>query len=139
MIALTAGFAWFVLMLGLYAYCLARRWWMVAALAVLLVAAYLAAAEVMGRAKPIELEWRSFRPKVIAYVLDEPRAIYVWLDLSPPRSYRLPWSIENAQELQDGMKTEGGVSMELKPFDLGPERRDPVIHRDPQQANPPKR
>lgn len=66
---------------------------------VLTVCAYV---DIIGHPSPL-------RPKgkVIAYVLDEPRAIYVWLQVEgKPYAVQLPWSIQQAQQLIKQKKIE---------------------------------
>ncbi len=60
--------------------------------------------ETSGASKPLWLEWRNIDDsRVVAVVMDEPRGIYLWLLCSGetrPRSYALPWTISEANDIQ---------------------------------------
>lgn len=111
-------------------------------LAVVLFAAFAGAhVEALGRPKPIAWEWHQLpaRTPVLAFKLEEPRAIYVWLDLGEPRAYALPWSKEVAQALvqarRQGEADGTGIEMQTG---AGPRSDQPTFHARPQPANPPK-
>jgi len=44
-----------------------------------------------------------FEIEVHAFMLEEPNYIYVWTTGIPPISYRLPWDLEQAKKLTDGV------------------------------------
>lgn len=84
-----------------------RKWLALLALALMVPAAIVGVHELLGRPKPVALEWVHDFPggaTVIGYRLQEPDAIYLWL-LFPgetePRAYALPWNLDTAKELQD--------------------------------------
>lgn len=103
---------------------------------------------VMGHAKPVGLEWAARtlpEAKVIAAVLREPEAIYLWLELqpgAPPVAYVLPWDRETAEQLQgaeqQAEETGTGVMM-ARPFESGPRHEDePRFYPEPVPALPVK-
>lgn len=69
---------------------------------------------------------------VLGARIDAGEAIYVLLDGDPPRYYRLPYSHEAAEQLQEAMLGEGGAVMDAQEggrFDF---------HEAPVSAAPPK-
>ena len=60
--------------------------------------------EIKGTPKNINHEWRNINENtIISTYEDEPKAIYVWLisnESKEPKAYRLPWSIETAENLR---------------------------------------
>jgi hypothetical protein len=64
---------------------------------------------IIGSAKPVTLEWRHLAgSEIIGVKLVENVAIYLWLDRNgEPAAYKLPWSVGDAQSLQDGIKRMG--------------------------------
>lgn len=109
---------------------------------------YLSLAELLGRPKPVSLEWvQRHAPKanLVGASMRENEAIYVWLQLPDepePRAYRLPWSRQLAQQLQgaQAQAEKNGTGVEMKsPFEESMDRRDPVFHARPQEALPEKR
>jgi hypothetical protein len=113
---------------------------------VLLAMVYAGSTELMGRSKPLRLEWRNAsEAKVIAATMKENEAIYVWLDIegqSEPRSYALPWSQEMAQQLQRAMSDAQQNGTEVKmasPFEgEGLDDREPKFYAMPQPPMPDK-
>jgi hypothetical protein len=80
-----------------------------AAIFVLLVAIVFAGSlGLLGRPKPLRLEWRDAREaEVVSASLREGQGIYVWLQfdgVSEPCAYVLPWDIKMAQRLQTAMQ-----------------------------------
>jgi hypothetical protein len=104
--------------------------------------------DLLGRPKPVEQEWlMSQTPEadVLAGTYREGVGIYLWLqmaDLAEPRAYALPWSQQQAEQLQKAMREaerQGtGVRMRM-PFEqsLDP-RKPPQFYALPQPALPPK-
>ena len=113
---------------------------------VLLVAiVYGGSIDLLGRPKPVRLEWRDLQEaQVLGSSLRENQAIYVWLQASPdsePLSYALPWDMKMAQQLQTAME-EGeangtGVQMNLSK-ETGQDTREPMFYALPQPALPDK-
>jgi hypothetical protein len=124
---------------------LARRTLSVGIFVVLIAVVYGGCIELLGRPKPLRLEWRDATDaQVVSAVPVENKAIYVWLvmpDASEPCAYVLPWSLQAAQQLQDAMsKAEAdgtGVRMAL-PFEPSLDEREPMFYAMPQPAMPPK-
>jgi hypothetical protein len=113
---------------------------------VLLIAlVYGGSIELLGRPKPVRLEWRDMeKAQVLGASMREDQAIYLWLqfDGAPePKVYALPWSMQTAQNLQDAMQ-EGeargtGVEMTMS-LESGLDDREPKFHATPQPALPDK-
>jgi hypothetical protein len=108
---------------------------------------YASLAELLGRPKPVLLEWvqrHAPTANVLGASMKENEAIYVWLQMPgevEPRAYRLPWTRQLAQQLQGAQaqaeKNHTGVEMRA-PFEDSLERREPVFHARPQEALPEK-
>lgn len=85
-------------------------------IALLLPVTYLSLTELLGRPKPVNLEW-SYTvfadANVLATDLREGEAIYLWLQAdgaSVPRAYVLPWDLNVARQLyaaQQSAQTQG--------------------------------
>ncbi len=115
----------FALLLGAFIFVIlphagvARRALSVGIFVMLIAVVYIGASELLGRPKPLALEWRDVaKAQVLSAVPVENEAIYVWLTMpgSPePRAYVLPWSQSAAQQLQDAMgKAEAdGTAVEM--------------------------
>jgi hypothetical protein len=103
--------------------------------------------DLLSRPKPVAYEWfqaRSDEATVLAGTVREGESIYVWLQLDgadEPRSYELPWDREQAQQLQEAMRSaenDGtGVRMRL-PFEPTLDPEEPKFYALPQPALPPK-
>ena len=82
----------------------------IAVTALFLPLAYGSISELLSRPKPVSMEWaRRAKPeaRLIGASLQEGEAIYIWLQTpeSPePRAYRLPWSKETANQLQQAQR-----------------------------------
>ena len=113
---------------------------------VLVVVVYAGSAELLGRPKPLRLEWRDAQhAQVLGSSMRENDAIYLWLQFegdSEPRAYRLPWSIQAAQQLQtatqEGEANGTGVQMTMSAGDSGLDEREPKFYAAPQAALPDK-
>ena len=142
----------FALLLGAFVFLVLPRGrsWQRAASATLFVVliglAYAGSAELLGRPKPLRLEWRDAqKAQVLGSSMRENEAIYVWLqfgDGSEPRAYRLPWSIQAAQQLQtaaqEGAANGTGVEMTMSAGDSGLDDRELKFYATPQPALPDK-
>jgi hypothetical protein len=141
----------FALLLGAFIFLilpragLARRTLSVGIFVVLIAVVYGGAIELLGRPKPLRLEWRDAADaQVLSAVPVENEAIYVWLvtpDSSEPRAYVLPWSVQAAQQLQDAMsqaQADGTAVRMTMPFEPSLDDREPMFYAMPQPAMPPK-
>lgn len=116
--------------------------------ALLLPAAYVAQAELLGRPKPVGMEWLADAREatVLGSVKEEGKRILVWLKLegeSEPRAYALPWSRDTAEQLQGAEReaAETGTDVRMR-SPLGGEAsldtREPRFYAAPQPPLPPK-
>lgn len=102
----------------------------------------------LGRAKPVSLEW--LQPHIAqATVLGshpvEDEGIYLTLLLSQeqkePRLYRIPWDSRIAQQLMDAQTQaqEGGTQVIMShPFEASLDRDEPLFYAPPQPKLPDK-
>lgn len=108
---------------------------------------YLGFVDLLGRPKPVAMEWwreRADEATVLGSQLREGDGVYLWLQLAgsgEPRSYRLPWDEGTAQQLVEALreadKNGSGVRMRL-PFEPTLDRREPRFYALPQPALPDK-
>ena len=144
MIAIGAIYA---LLLGAYIFLVLpqagplRRVTSVGLFLILICVVYGGATELLGRPKPLWLEWRTAdRAQVVSAVPVENQAIYLWITVpaSPePRTYVLPWSQEAAQQLQNAMNEAeaDGTQVEMAMALAGdPDHAEPVFYA---RAQPP--
>ena len=101
--------------------------------------------ELLGRPKPLRLEWRdAAAAEVVSAVPVEGEGIYLWLKRPgsmEPRAYVLPWGIDAAQQLQTAMsdaEANGTVVQMAVPFEAGLDDREPKFYATPQRAQPAK-
>lgn len=135
-----------VVLLGAFIYWIlpSTRWRVFGTLGYVLFGAglYLTSFEMLGLPKPLYLEWRKLNnAKVISFFWIENKAIYLWLMVdNEPRQYALPWSTEQAQQMQDAQeKASGdGGDGELLFSDEGEEGDDKPKFRIPPKYLPPK-
>ncbi len=114
--------------------------------AVLMASSYGGFVELLGRPKPASLEWvaQNEEVTVVGARMREGEAIYLWLELespSEPRSYVLPWSQENAEQLQRAMQqveSKGGQIRMRGPFQSQQEAEKPLFYAQPQRPPDPK-
>jgi len=113
----------------------------------LLPLGYIALTDLPGRPKPVRDEWlhvRAAEATVLAFDLDEGRAIHLWLRLpgvDEPRAYRLPWSLLLARQLQEASRAaaKSGTAVAMRrPFEPSLDDREPKVYPLPQPALPPK-
>ena len=141
----------FALLLGAFVFLilpragLARRTLSVGMFVVLIAVVYGGCIELLGRPKPLRLEWRDAADaEVVSAVPVENKAIYVWLimpDSSEPCAYVLPWSLQAAQQLQEAMsqaEADGTAVRMTMPFESSLDDREPMFYAMPQPAMPPK-
>ncbi|PZV34005.1 hypothetical protein [Mesorhizobium kowhaii] len=142
----------FALLLGAFIFVIlphagfVRRTLSVGIFLALITVVYVGASELLGRPKPMTLEWRdTAKAQVVGAFPIENEAIYVWLTTpgsAEPRFYVLPWSQQAAQQLQDAMgKAEAdgtGVEMKMQATDAGLDTREPMFYARPQPALPTK-
>jgi hypothetical protein len=124
---------------------LARRSLSVGIFVLLIAVVYGGSIELLGRSKPLRLEWRDAADaQVVSAVPVENEAIYVWLlmpDSSEPCAYVLPWSLQAAQQLQEAMsqaEADGTAVRMTTPFESSLDHREPMFYAMPQPAMPPK-
>lgn len=113
----------------------------------LLPTGYIAFAELLGRSKPVVLEWwlaAAPEASVEGSLLLEDEGIHLWLrlgDSAAPRGFVLPWDEATAQALQDALdeaeRNGTGVRMRL-PFERSWDSREPQFYALPQPALPAK-
>jgi hypothetical protein len=141
----------FALLLGAFVFLVLPRgrvWQRTASASVfvlLIAVVYAGSIELLGRPKPVRLEWRDMeKAQVLAANMRENEAIYLWLqfDGAPePKVYTLPWSMQTAQNLQNAMEeseaTGTGVEMTMS-LESGLDDREPKFHATPQPALPDK-
>ena len=117
-------------------------------LTVLLMAtAYAGLVELLGKPKPVALEWAmQFVPEatVLGASMRENEAIYLWLQFdggSEPRAYVLPWHMELAKQLHQAMQRAeaNGTTVRMRgPFEFAHDPNEPMFYAEPQPALPPK-
>jgi hypothetical protein len=124
---------------------LARRALSVGIFVLLIAVVYGGSIELLGRPKPLRLEWRrAADAQVVSAVPVENQAIYVWLMMpnpSEPCAYVLPWSLAVAQQLQEAMsqaEAHGTPARIVMPFESSLDDREPMFYAMPQPAMPPK-
>ncbi len=113
----------------------------------LMAVGYVGLLELLGRPKPIELQWvfeQADEATVLAADLREGEAIYLWLrhaDGTEPLSVRLPWSLEQAKQLQDAMRQAeaNGTGVQMRrPFGNLAQEDGSLFYATPQPALPSK-
>lgn len=112
-----------------------------------LPALWFGAGELLGRPKPVRLEWwrqNVAEAEVLASRLREGEGIWLWLalpDTVEPRAYRLPWDRGLAEALLEARRRAEaagtGVAVRL-PFQPSLDDREPMFYPLPQPALPPK-
>jgi len=114
----------------------------------LLPVAYLSLTELLGRPKPVELEWSHSAftdAKVLASDFREGAAIYLWLQAdgtSVPRAYVLPWDLNVARQLYAAQQSAQSQGTPLRMRRKGPDQSDddaePMFYAAPQPRPPSK-
>lgn len=151
--ALTYGFAAMLVLIGLLGgigICAPRKLWTKAAalgvVALFLPVAYVSLAELLGRPKPMHLEWNQIEleeANVVGFQLHENEAIYLWLrveGIREPRSYVLRWNQQRAQQLHEAQREAqtNGTEVRVRRPSRSDEIDEPVFYATPQEALPPK-
>ncbi len=113
--------------------------------ALLLPAAYAAPASLLGRAKPVTLEWLGAKVQeatVLSATFQENDAIYLTLLWQQaPNLYKLPWNPKMAEQLQQAMREadrNGTHPMMKLPFEQSWDDREPRFYALPQPKMPDK-
>lgn len=123
-----------------------RRWVLLLAL-VQVALFYVATADLLGRPKPVSVEFvagRLDQSEVLAHHLRQDQAIFLWLRPEigdDPISYQLPWSERTARELHEASRQaeeRGGTVQLTMPVGDGTEGGEPSIGWTPPIAPPPK-
>ncbi len=113
----------------------------------LMTVGYVGLLELLGRPKPVELEWGlgdTDDADVLAAELQEGQAIYLWLrrdGAAEPLSYRLPWSLDQAKSLQEARRraeASGTATRMRRPFADHSEDDEPLFYAAPHAAAAPK-
>jgi hypothetical protein len=141
----------FALLLGAFIFLilpragLVRRALSVGIFVLLIALVYGGSIELLGRPKPLRLEWRDAADaRVVSALPVENEAIYVWLmmsESSEPCAYALPWSLQAAQQLQEAMSQAEAAGTTVRmtmPFEASLDDREPMFYAMPQPAMPPK-
>ena len=109
--------------------------------------AYASLVDLLSRPKPLALEWSSAKmadATVIASVMREGEAIYIWLQLpetDEPRAYVLPWDEARARELHEAKRKAEASNAQVKLRERSGEpldEREGLFYAEPQPAPPPK-
>ncbi len=115
--------------------------------ALLMAGGYGGLMEVLGRPKPLEVAWtaeKAGETTVVAARFREGEAIYLWLESEEapvPRAYVLPWSMENAKQLNEATRqaeAEGTVVQMRKQSEAETETDEPLFYARPQAPLPEK-
>ena len=115
--------------------------------ALLMAGGYIGLMEILGRPKPMQVAWTAEKAEettVIAAHFIEGEAIYLWLesgDAPVPRAYVLPWSMENAKQLNEATRqaeAEGTVVQMRKQSRAENESDEPLFYARPQAPLPDK-
>ncbi len=89
------------------------RWKIVAVVTFVLQTAIIfpGAFELLGKPKPVSLVFHDLKGStILAYTFVEGKSIYLWIDLNgAPMTLVLPWSTEDAQDIQDAMERAGKI------------------------------
>lgn len=109
--------------------------------------AYAGLNDLLSRPKPVAMEWwlsEAEEATVLGSQMREGESLYLWLQLpaeAEPRAYRLPWSQQMAQQLQQAIEQaeRNGTEARMRlPFEPTLDGREPKFYATPQPAMPPK-
>lgn len=145
-------FAAIALLTGVYLLIVGRSWPACAMFAMLIIGVAGTGVESLGQPKPLWSEYPApTEVTVLAYSLDEGRAIYLWV-LIPgapvPLAYALPWSEQKAAQLHTAGEAATAAHTALKgqlskakgkPGELGTKDDEKsIFYPAPRAPNPPK-
>ena len=114
---------------------------------VLMLTAHVSLVELLGRPKPVTLEWvmeATGEATVLGASMRENEAIYLWLAFdgdSEPRAYVVPWRLQTAKELQKATQqaqAEGTTVRMRRPFESTSDDSEPLFYAEPQPELPTK-
>ncbi len=115
--------------------------------AVLMVLGYAGFMEIIGRPKPMSVEWATEAIEdsaVVATRLREGEGIYLWLErrgTTEPRAYVLAWDPSNARQLQQALRQAEDQGTVVRMGAINDTRRaidQPLFYAEPQTAPPAK-
>jgi hypothetical protein len=121
--------------------------WAFCLTAALMPTAYAGFVELLGKPKPVTLEWArdaARQATVLGASLQEGKAIYLWVRLEEslvPRAYVLPWSRRQAEQLQDAMRQAeaNGSAVRMRGLaEVSQDSERSLFYAEPQPALPPK-
>lgn len=146
MTVLTLGFIVFAFILGAFAFTHVRSVIAVTVYLILLGVAYAAGINLLSRPLPWALAWGiPSHVQVVAYRLDEPHAIYLWLTwphMNTPRAYELPWNEQRASTLRraanEAKSTHRGLMMRIN-NNRTDSKNKRMFYPKPRPPLPPKR
>jgi len=113
--------------------------------AIFLPTAYFGLSEMLGRPKPVEMEWTQrnlSEAQVIGSRMEEGKAIYLWLGIdgmAEPRAYALPWSQELARQLHgaESNAKQSGTEVRMRsPFEASLDERQRMFYAAPPPPPP---
>lgn len=112
-----------------------------------LPAGYLALVTLLGRPKPIDLEWTAYQPDetvILASQMVEGEAIYLWAalpEVPEPRAFVLPWDEELAKQLHEAQRSaenSGGTVHARLPRGEQHQAGERMFYEAPPPPPPPK-
>lgn len=108
---------------------------------------YAGFSDLLSRPKPVALEWwlaHADEATVLGSQMREGQSLYLWLQVdgeAEPRSYRMPWDQQTAQQLQNALDEaqRNGTQARMRlPFEPTLDKRESKFYALPQPALPPK-
>jgi len=109
--------------------------------------AYASLTHLLGRPKPVALEWMNRAGQevtVLSTQLIEDKAIYLWIrlpDSDVPFSYGLPWNEQMARQIRDAEKAAERDGTQVKsriPFAKLSDESERMFYSEPRLPPPPK-
>lgn len=117
------------------------------ATALFLPAAYASLTHLLGRPKPVALEWAhraADEVTVLSTQLIEDKGIYLWIripNVEEPLSYALPWDEQLARQLHGAQRAAERDGTKVKsrlPFTKRTDESEPMFYAEPHSPPPPK-